>query len=72
MLAGYGRATPTALRGEGRTAIAAAGIFPTIAPWLALVLSWLRHTLNEHAECSRCGRHLRDLVYHLIELHPHR
>lgn len=27
--------------------------------------------LNEHLECPRCGKHVRDLVYHLIELHPH-
>lgn len=28
--------------------------------------------LNEHLECPRCTRHLRDLAYDLIELHPHR
>ena len=28
--------------------------------------------LNDHLECPQCGKHLRDLVYTLIELHPHR
>jgi len=28
--------------------------------------------LNAQLECSKCGRHLRDLVYPLIELHPHK
>ena len=28
--------------------------------------------LNDHLECTRCGHHLRDLVYTLVELHPHR
>lgn len=28
--------------------------------------------LNEHLECMQCGHHLRDLVYVLVELHPHR
>lgn len=27
--------------------------------------------LNEQLECSKCGKHLRDLVYPLIEVHPH-
>ena len=28
--------------------------------------------LNTQLECPRCGIHLRDLVYPLIELHPHK
>lgn len=28
--------------------------------------------LNDHLECPQCGKHIRDLVYVLIELHPHR
>jgi hypothetical protein len=28
--------------------------------------------LNPDLACDRCGRHLRDLAYDLIELHPHR
>ena len=28
--------------------------------------------LNDHLECPQCGKHLRDLVYTLIEQHPHR
>jgi hypothetical protein len=28
--------------------------------------------LDEHLQCPRCARHLRDLVYQLVELHPHR
>lgn len=28
--------------------------------------------LNERLECEQCGKHLRDLVYVLVELHPHR
>jgi hypothetical protein len=28
--------------------------------------------LNAELECPQCGKHLRDLVYVLIELHPHR
>lgn len=27
--------------------------------------------LDAHLACPSCGRHLRDLAYHLIELHPH-
>ena len=27
--------------------------------------------LNRHLECPSCGKHLRDLVPTLIELHPH-
>lgn len=28
--------------------------------------------LNERQECPQCGKHLRDLFYPLVELHPHR
>ena len=28
--------------------------------------------LYDHLECPRCGKHVHDLVYTLIELHPHR
>lgn len=28
--------------------------------------------LNDHLECTRCGHHLRDLMFILVELHPHR
>lgn len=28
--------------------------------------------LNAQLECPRCEKHLRDLVYRLIELHPHK
>ncbi len=28
--------------------------------------------LNAQLECPRCEKHLRDLVYPLIELHPHK
>lgn len=28
--------------------------------------------LNKVVACDGCGKHLRDLVYSLIELHPHR
>lgn len=27
--------------------------------------------LNAHLECPTCGKHLRDLVPPLVELHPH-
>ena len=27
--------------------------------------------LNAQLECTKCGKHLRDLVRSLIELHPH-
>ncbi len=27
--------------------------------------------LNAQLECSICGKHLRDLVYPLVEFHPH-
>jgi hypothetical protein len=27
--------------------------------------------LNARLECSTCGKHLRDLVYQLVEFHPH-
>ena len=27
--------------------------------------------LNGWLECPRCGKHLRDLAYQLVELHPH-
>jgi ribosomal protein S27AE len=27
--------------------------------------------LNAQLECSTCGKHLRDLVYPLVEFHPH-
>jgi ssDNA-binding Zn-finger/Zn-ribbon topoisomerase 1 len=28
--------------------------------------------LNAELECPQCGKHLRDMVYDLVELHPHR
>lgn len=28
--------------------------------------------LNPELECERCHKHLRDLVFILVELHPHR
>ena len=28
-------------------------------------------SLNAQLECSKCGKHLRDLVYPLVEFHPH-
>ena len=28
--------------------------------------------LNSHLECEHCHGHLRDLVFQLVELHPHR
>jgi hypothetical protein len=28
--------------------------------------------LNANLDCPQCGKHLRDLVYVLVELHPHR
>ncbi len=28
-------------------------------------------SLNAELECPKCGKHLRDLVYVLVELHPH-
>jgi DNA-directed RNA polymerase subunit M/transcription elongation factor TFIIS len=28
--------------------------------------------LNARLECPKCGKHLRDLVYQLVELHPHK
>lgn len=28
--------------------------------------------LNVQLECPKCGKHLRDLVYPLVELHPHK
>lgn len=28
--------------------------------------------LNAQLECSTCGKHLRDLVFPLVELHPHK
>lgn len=28
--------------------------------------------LNDQLECPQCGKHIRDLVWALIELHPHR
>ena len=28
--------------------------------------------LNAHLECPRCGKHLRDVVSQLVELHPHK
>jgi DNA-directed RNA polymerase subunit M/transcription elongation factor TFIIS len=28
--------------------------------------------LNAQLECPRCEKHLRDLVYQLVELHPHK
>ena len=31
-----------------------------------------RTRLNDHLESPQCGKHLRDLVYTLVELHPHR
>ena len=28
--------------------------------------------LNAQLECPRCEKHLRDIVYQLVELHPHK
>jgi hypothetical protein len=28
--------------------------------------------LDEYLECSKCGKHINDLAYMLIELHPHK
>lgn len=28
--------------------------------------------LNAQLECTKCGKHLRDLAYQLIEFHPHK
>jgi hypothetical protein len=28
--------------------------------------------LTAELECQKCGKHLRDLVYTLVELHPHK
>jgi len=27
--------------------------------------------LNDHLECPRCGQHVRDLVFDVVELHSH-
>lgn len=28
-------------------------------------------SLNTHLECEACGKHLRDLLFPLVETHPH-